>query len=227
LIPWVGGELAMASLENGFEKFGIEQIKLYYCLLKETRGGTNTWYWPDGSPGFSDQYSSDHSIWDIGAWMRALQECLAGIKDVTKQFEMVTCSPKWAATDVTNAKVVSHYPDTYSYFGYWYQYEISTQTLYITFSGSGKEVEFSVLLPADCGVKSVSVDGKEIPSSIRKIENSQYCEFGLKMLRTVADDAFKQLKYLKDGRRIDNIPNPPFELNQVKIFLHQIDQNSG
>ena len=50
LMPWVGGELARAALQNEREAYGVALIRQYATHLRET-GGAQVWYWPDGTPG--------------------------------------------------------------------------------------------------------------------------------------------------------------------------------
>jgi hypothetical protein len=216
LIPWVGGELALASLKHGAESFGVKQIRLYHELLDSTRGGNHTWYWPDGTPGLSTPESSDHSIWDIGAWMRALQEGLAGIEDAAKVFDEILCSPRWSAAGVAKARAVSHYPDSFSYFGYVYHYRKREREIAIDFSGSGRRVRFSVLLPSANDVRNVSIDGEAVPFKIRKVEQSRYCEFRAKIRRTVAPQSFS---YLRERREQKALPRFPFDLNRVCVKM--------
>ncbi len=216
LICWVGGELAYAALEHGCENFGVQQLKLYYQLLRNTRGGNNTWYWPDGTPGLSYPNSTDHSIWDIGAWMLALQEGLAGIKDTSKLFEDVSCSPKWSAAQMTRAKVVSTYPGNNNYFSYSYEHSPETGKLKIKFSGTGNNVNFSVLIPKNMEASKVMLDGKGIKYKIKWIEKSAYCEFQAKIRKNISKQSFS---YLKERIEENAIPQFPFDLNEITIKL--------
>lgn len=216
LMAWVGGELALAALEHGMETFGVEQLRRHHELLKTTKGGCHTWYWPDGRPGLSSCTSTDHSIWDIGSWVRALQEGLAGIKDEQKQFETVTCTPRWATAGVASARAVSHYPDTYAYFGYRYQWDRRNRCLSLDFSGNAKQVQFSILLPRGFAATAVRLNGKKVAARRRVIEHSVYCDFKVRVARTWVRDGYA---YFREMLEEHTHPDFPFDLNQIRISL--------
>lgn len=194
----------------------MEQIRLYHRLLKDTRGGTNTWYWPDGRPGFSDAWSTDHSIWDIGAWMRALQEGLAGIRDTSRLFEEVACCPRWTAAGIRNVRAVSRYPGGPAYFGYAYETDQQRNEVRVQYSGSGRSVKFSVLLPKGQTARRVVVDGRTVSHRTAVVEQSRYCRFRVPIRRAVPDDAFR---CFREARESGRIPDLPFDLNCVRILL--------
>ena len=49
IMPLVGGELARAAFEHGFESYGVEILEQYRDLVEAT-GETYLWYFPDGTP---------------------------------------------------------------------------------------------------------------------------------------------------------------------------------
>src|SRR5690606_30356895 len=49
ILPLVGGELARAAFEHGFERYGLETLEQYRRMIEE-RGETYLWYFPDGRP---------------------------------------------------------------------------------------------------------------------------------------------------------------------------------
>jgi hypothetical protein len=217
LIPWVGGELALAALEHGWEGFGVEQIRLYHDLLRRTRGGTNTWYWRDGRPGLSAKESSDHSVWDIGAWMRALQEGVGGIQDVSKSLERVLCSPRWEAAGVREATVVSRYAGTNSYFGYRVR-RVGRIAVEIDYAGSGSRARFFVLLPKGRRAHAVTVDGRNVGFATQRVEESAYCSFRAGIRKTAAANSVRILMGRKMADTV-RLPATPFSLNRVRIDL--------
>jgi len=62
LMPWVGGELARAALQNGREAYGVELLRHYYAHVQKT-GGAQVWYWPDGTPGFRTTNEVRYAGW--------------------------------------------------------------------------------------------------------------------------------------------------------------------
>jgi len=63
-MPWVGGELSRAALQNRRERYGVELIRQYAAHLRET-GGAMTWYWPDGTPGHRAANEVNYSGWGM------------------------------------------------------------------------------------------------------------------------------------------------------------------
>ena len=49
IFPLVGGELAKAAFEHGWENYGLQQLEKYRAMIAE-RGETYLWYFPDGTP---------------------------------------------------------------------------------------------------------------------------------------------------------------------------------
>ena len=47
IMPLVGGELAKAALENGFEEYGVSILNQYYTMIS-VKGESYLWYFPDG-----------------------------------------------------------------------------------------------------------------------------------------------------------------------------------
>lgn len=210
LIPWVGGELALAAFNHGDEAFGVRQLRLCHTLLQDSGGGLATWYWPDGRPGVSNAASTSHSIWDVGAWMLALQEGLAGIRDLDRRWETVACTPRWAAAGIACARAVSAYPDGQAWFGYRYTYDAAHRTLHLAFSGTGRRARFAVLLPRGFRVRQVLADGEPLRWTRRRVGHSAYLDFSLPIRRTLQRRAFTDF-------RPDAETRDAADLNQVDI----------
>ena len=92
-MPVVGGELALAALENGLETYGVSILRQYFEMI-DTTGETYLWYFPDGTPSTVETSTSPDAEptdgWGSSAMLMALMEGLAGIKDQLKSFESVS-----------------------------------------------------------------------------------------------------------------------------------------
>ena len=115
IFPLVGGELAMAAFNHGFETYGVEILKKYYHLISE-KNETFLWYSPDGTPCSEENSTSPEAMptdgWGSSAMAWALIEGLAGIEDKLKQFEKIRLSPRWLAAGITEAEVGVGYQAT-------------------------------------------------------------------------------------------------------------------
>src|SRR5205823_12825740 len=79
---------------------------------------SDLWYRPDGTPGVSTKETLATDGWGSAAMLNALAEGLAGVVDSSKQYEDVTLSPRWAATDRKDITVALRYEATGAYFAY-------------------------------------------------------------------------------------------------------------
>ena len=83
IMPLVGGELARAAFEHGFESYGVEQLLRY----EELSAGNETylWYFPDGRHATKETSTSPEAYptdgWGASAMLYALMEGLAGVVD--------------------------------------------------------------------------------------------------------------------------------------------------
>lgn len=173
IMPLVGGELARAAFEHGFEGYGVDILR-HYCELAVRPRETYLWYRPDGSHWSGGSFLATDG-WGSAAMLNALLEGLAGIEDESKLFGSTKLSPRWAAAGETQARVTACYPASDAYFRY--EYEQSNSEIAISTEGSGSGVRFHVLLPEGASVSSVSVDGGSAEYGISRVESSRYVDF--------------------------------------------------
>jgi hypothetical protein len=178
IMPLVGGELAKAALEHGFEEYGVDILKRYHQMISEA-GETYLWYFPDGSPATVETSTSPEAEptdgWGSSAMLWAFLTGLAGVEDQGRGFESVRLSPRWPAAEVTDAQVQTTYESSGKGFGY--DYRCRDDGLDLVIVSSGADVRFHILLPPETRVSSVSVDGAATPSQTVMVEASQYVDF--------------------------------------------------
>jgi hypothetical protein len=173
-MPWVGGELARAALQNGREKYGVELIRQYAEHLRRT-GGAQVWYWPNGTPGFRTQNEVNYAGWGMAQWTDALVEGLAGIKDTDAVMRAVEISPRWSAAGITEARATARYAASNGYFSY--QWRQNPRDITIDYSGSGNQTTFRVLLPAGFTPRAVTIDGTDLAFERDVVDASLYIVF--------------------------------------------------
>lgn len=178
IMPLVGGELALAALEHGFEAYGADILQRYYNMLAAT-GESYLWYFPDGtSPTAADGTSPEATptdAWGSTAMLHALVEGLAGVKDKYKLFQKVTLAPRWPAVGVSSADVRVEYQASGAYFAYsagydknWVVFEVETHS---------SAVEFQVLLPEGAVPGSIKVGENPVEFTLEQVEGSRYARF--------------------------------------------------
>ena len=178
IMPLVGGELARAAFEHGFEAYGMETLLKYANMIYE-KGETYLWYFPDGSAASLETSTSPDAQptdgWGSSAMLYAFIEGLAGIVDEGFLFNKVKLSPRWAVANIARASVQVGYGASDS--GFKYEFELPSTENKITLKLNGKaELSLHVLLPLGRKAENVMCSGKTIPFQNVNVENSHYAD---------------------------------------------------
>lgn len=121
--------------------------------------------------------------WAAATAMAAMVEGLAGVKNVagTRAYSFPEVSPRWTTTKSDSVNVNIRYAASDGYVAYRFIHRPEKKQIEILATGSGKKMDFEVLLPAGFEqVKTVSMGNKNIPFNIRKMEHSVYAVFDIK-----------------------------------------------
>ena len=182
IMPLVGGELAKAAFDHGFEEYGVDILKRYYDLVS-TSGETYLWYFPDGTPSTAETSTSPEATptdgWGSSAMLYGFLEGLAGVEDSLRLFEKARLSPRWPAAGVEKAEVQVCYESSGASISYSIAYEEDHISLEVQTSSS--EVFFHVLLPERSAAGSVSVNGRDVEFKNVRLEKSHYVDFEAKI----------------------------------------------
>lgn len=182
VMPLVGGELARACFEHGFEDYGMDILKRYADMAARDNASF-LWYAPDGTWGISPK--SCPSVygkilrtdgWGSGAFVYALVEGLAGVEDLAQCFYTVRLAPRWIAANVTSAEVALSYPGSGAGVAYSFRHDPATKVMRLTVRGAATQVWLHLLLPAGMQPRSVSVDGQPVPFRFSRVESSGYVD---------------------------------------------------
>ncbi len=176
LMPWVGGELCTAALCCGRESYGVELLRQYSDHLRRT-GGAQVWYWPDGQPGHRTTNEVAYAGWGMAQWVQALVTGLAGLEDASSQMGSMRVAPRWAATPVKQVRATVRYAASDACFAYEMRIDEASATIHLTFTGSGKDSRFAVLLPEKWTPKKVTVAGKAVEYQLESQGASRYVTF--------------------------------------------------
>lgn len=172
IMPLVGGELARAAFEHGFEEYGADILRRYHHLAIAP-GETYLWYRPDGSHLSGGSFLPTDG-WGSAAMLYALIEGLAGIQDTSKLFETVRVSPRWPAAGETRARVTASYEASGASFGYEHRQDDSR--LLLVTSGTGVSCRVHAMIPRGRGVSSVTVDGRPAEFVTVTVEQTLYVD---------------------------------------------------
>jgi len=185
IMPLVGGELARAAFEHGFEKYGLETLMKYAGMIYE-KGETHLWYFPDGPPASLDTSTSPDAQptdgWGSSAMLYAFMEGLVGIIDESYLLKKVKLSPRWVIADVENAKVQSGYGASHAGLKYEYEWIRSADQINIKLEGEA-EIHLHLLLPQGKQAKNLKLSDKNLPFQNVKVENSCYVDASFSIIK--------------------------------------------
>jgi hypothetical protein len=178
IMPLVGGELAKAAFDHGFEDYGVDILTRYHALISEKQE-SYLWYFPDGTPASVEASTSPEAQptdgWGSSAMLWALLSGLAGIEDLGKAFDTVKLSPRWPAAHVEEAEIRLEYAASGAAFGY--AYRAGSESMTMTVQTPGSEVSFHLMLPPGATPKKVKVGEADTPFRISDVRESRYLDF--------------------------------------------------
>jgi len=120
--------------------------------------------------------------WAAATAMAAMVEGLAGIKNSqgSRAYSFPVVSPRWTTTNSDTANVCIRYAASDGYVAYKFIHVRDKKEIRLLATGNGKKIHCDVLLPAHIEkIKSVFLENKNVPYSIRKIEKSDYVDFDI------------------------------------------------
>ena len=177
IMPLVGGELARAALEHGFEEYGIRQLTKYEELTRNNE--SYLWYFPDGRHATIETSTSPDAsptdAWGSSAMAYALMEGLAGVEDEAKLYNRVRLSPRWIAAGREDAEVQCVYGASGASFAYTFHHHPSVRTVELELKGNAA-VQLHLLLPSGTTAASVQLNGKKTKFSISRVGPSPYVD---------------------------------------------------
>jgi hypothetical protein len=182
IMPLVGGELARAAFEHGFESYGIDILRRYFDLVSKS-GATYLWYFPDGTPSSVETSTSPEALptdgWGSSAMSWALTEGLAGVVDLGRGFDCARLAPRWLAAGVAEAEVEIGYECSGRSLGY--RFAAREGRVVLEVATTGADLDFHVLLPPGAEAQTVRQNGRSLPFTTQKVETSRYADFACRV----------------------------------------------
>lgn len=170
VLPLVGGELAKAAFQNGFETYAVQQLKVMDQILSKNKrnlpGCVNT----DGTA----QKEAIPDQWGQAAFVSALIEGLAGVVDKSILFKEVEISPRWYFTEVDHTSVTVGYGGDGNQVSYQYAYDRKNRQVNISTSGKFDQFTLRLPFPEKTTKALVSLNGKEVEMTVDKVNQSRY-----------------------------------------------------
>ncbi|MBD5777917.1 hypothetical protein IEN85_00220 [Pelagicoccus sp. NFK12] len=192
IMPLVGGELARAYLEHGFESQGVATLKKYHDLISKNNE-TYLWYFPDGTASSIETSSSPDATptdgWGSSSMLHGFVEGLVGVQDQQSLWEDIVLSPRWHAAGVAEAEASVGYECSGAQFQYTYQE--SNDSISLSVASKNSRCKCHLMIPESAKVASVQSQGQSIEFEQSKVQQSNYLDFKL----AVADGADIQIKF--------------------------------
>jgi hypothetical protein len=165
----VGGELAKAAFQHGFEAYGVDILRRMIALIKKHDGDLPVAYKPDGTV---DEGIPDN--WGQAAVMSALIEGLAGVVDQDQSFRSVEISPRWMAADKRDVAITVTYGPSKKHVRYRYIHSPSRKTIKLQVEGDPGEYTLRFLLPEGVENATATVDNHSGSLALETVGQSHY-----------------------------------------------------
>ena len=170
VLPLVGGELAKAAFQNGFESYAVEQLKVLDKILtrndRRLPGCVNS----DGTA----QKEAIPDQWGEAAFVSALIEGLAGVVDKSILFQEVEISPRWYFAGVEKTTVNVGYGSDGNQVTYEYSCKPKSNQVDIRTSGKFERFTLRVPFPEKTGKATAKINGRNVSVTTDQVNQSRY-----------------------------------------------------
>jgi hypothetical protein len=188
IMPLVGGDLARAAFEHGFEEFGLRQLLIYEELTRNNE--SYLWYFPGGRHSTIETSTSPDASptdgWGSSAMIYALMEGLAGVVDEAALFRHVRLSPRWVVAGCSEVDVCAAYGPSGASVEYHYTHDAARRVIELEIRGGGI-IDVHLMLPAGTHCTRLQIGGRKAAHLNRKVHTSSYVDarLGLRGKATV------------------------------------------
>ena len=170
--PFTAGELAKAAFENGYEEYGWSIIERFMELAERDKT-VYFLYFPDSSP----QPDGGPSAWGAAALINAVDEGLAGIKDMGVNYDEIYFSPKFPVTDYEELRYFTGYEVSRTIVDV--RYIIKNEGMRYDVYSPAKKINAHMLLPKGKKCTKLLVNGIESSFNESIIGDSHYVDIKL------------------------------------------------
>lgn len=168
--PFTGSELAKAALNNGYEKYGWDII----CRMRKMMERDKNIYFLY-SPDDSSPQGGGPSAWGAASLLSAIDEGLAGIKDIGCRYDIITFSPRWPVTDYTELRYITGYEKSAVLVDV--RYILTKNGMRYCLFSPAKKIDAHILLPEEKICSDILFNGHSIPFKTSQIGSSHYVDF--------------------------------------------------
>ena len=170
VLPLVGGELAKAAFQNGFETYAVEQLGVLEKILSKNNRNLPGCVNADGTA----QKEAIPDQWGQAAFVSALVEGLAGVVDNSILFREVEISPRWYFAGIQKTSVNVGYGGDGNQVGYTYSFDPKSNRVEINLTGKFEKFTLRVPFPENAKRASATVNGRNVAVTNDQVNQSQY-----------------------------------------------------
>ena len=170
ICPFTAGELAKGAFENGYEAYGWDIIERLIEMVLRDEGKIFFLYHPvTGKP-----QGGGPSAWGAAAILSAIDQGLAGVQDLDKQYRKIRFAPRWAVTPYKEGRYLTGYELAKKKVDI--RWVFTDKGFRYNLESPAEEVSAHLLLPAGKVPEKLLVDGVETKFAISDIYGSKYLD---------------------------------------------------
>ncbi|MBQ0125912.1 MAG: hypothetical protein KBS59_06275 [Clostridiales bacterium] len=169
--PFTAGELAIGAFDCGYEEYGWDIISRF-CDMMERDGKIFFLYSPvDCTP----QDKQGPSAWGAAALLSAIDEGLAGIRDLDHGYKSLGFSPRFTVTPYTELRYITGYEKTATKVDV--RFILKDFGLRYDIDSPAESVSAHIMLPKGKRADKVFVSGNEVKFENSNVFGSSYVAF--------------------------------------------------
>lgn len=170
--PFTAGELAKAAFNNGYEEYGWDIVSRFIKLV-ERDNNIFFLYYPDSRP----QPEGGPSCWGAAAFISAVDEGLAGIKNTGVNYDEIEFSPKFPVTHYTELRYITGYELSHTLVDV--RYILKEYGMRYDIISPAKKMSVRILLPKNKKASALLINGVETDFDMYTIGESEYVIFSV------------------------------------------------
>ena len=170
--PFTAGELAKAAFNNGYEEYGWDIVSRFIKLV-ERDNNIFFLYYPDSRP----QPEGGPSCWGAAAFISAVDEGLAGIKNTGVNYDEIEFFPKFPVTHYTELRYITGYELSHTLVDV--RYILKEYGMRYDIISPAKKMSVRILLPKSKKASALLINGVETDFDIYTIGESEYVSFSV------------------------------------------------
>ncbi len=172
--PFTAGELAKAAFQNGYEKYGWDILLRLQTMMRQDDGKVYFLYSPkNGQP-----QGGGPSAWGAASLLSAIDEGLAGVKDVGSGYDAIAFSPRFPVTGYSELRYITGYEKSGKVVDIRYIQTDAGMRYHLR--SPAREIQAHILLPDGKRCAHLWVDGKEHAFTVSRVGDSSYVDFNCK-----------------------------------------------